>query len=168
MSEPNGKIRILVCTNAAGMGVNFRNVKHVVHFGPAHDIDTFVQQVGRAGRNGENADHLLLCTPRQINFVSKELQLYCRNSDQCRRKVLLENYVDINYSNVVGHKCCDLCAMKCLCGETDCHSSIYNHSAFLLIDSAPDSDDESSDDDSESYELCNSEDNLTDIDCDFL
>lgn len=56
----DGKIRILVCTNAAGMGVNFYGVNNVIHYGPLREMDTFVQQMGRGGRDGELADELIL------------------------------------------------------------------------------------------------------------
>lgn len=49
MESDSGKYRVLICTNAAGMGVNFKNLNNVIHNGVTHDLDTFVQQIGRAG-----------------------------------------------------------------------------------------------------------------------
>lgn len=48
----DGTIRILVSTNAAGMGVNFHGVNSIIHFNLPRQMDTFVQQMGRAGRDG--------------------------------------------------------------------------------------------------------------------
>lgn len=48
----DGTIRIFVCTNAAGMGVNFHGVNNIIHFNLPRQMDTFVQQMGRAGRDG--------------------------------------------------------------------------------------------------------------------
>lgn len=48
----DGTIRILVCTNAAGMGVNFHGGNNIIHFNLPRQMDTFVQQMGRAGRDG--------------------------------------------------------------------------------------------------------------------
>lgn len=45
-------IRILVSTNAAGMGVNFHGVNSIIHFNLPRQMDTFVQQMERAGRDG--------------------------------------------------------------------------------------------------------------------
>ncbi|XP_061193817.1 ATP-dependent DNA helicase RecQ-like [Saccostrea echinata] len=56
----NGNIRILICTNAAGMGVNFYNAYHIVHYKLPRKLDTFVQQMGRAGRDGKLSDELIL------------------------------------------------------------------------------------------------------------
>jgi ATP-dependent DNA helicase RecQ len=52
MSNMNGNDRVLICTCAAGMGVNFVGISNVIHHGPPNDIDDFVQQMGRAGRDG--------------------------------------------------------------------------------------------------------------------
>lgn len=51
MNNPNGKLRILIATSAAGMGVNFSNLNQVINYRPPKDIDSFVQQIGRAGRD---------------------------------------------------------------------------------------------------------------------
>lgn len=56
----DGNIRVLTCTNAAGMGVNFHNVHHVVHYKLPRKFDTFVQQMGRAGRDGHLSDELIM------------------------------------------------------------------------------------------------------------
>jgi ATP-dependent DNA helicase RecQ len=59
MCNPQGNIRVLICTSAAGMGVNFSAVYHVVHYGPPYSIDSLIQQMGRAGRDGCDSHHLL-------------------------------------------------------------------------------------------------------------
>lgn len=43
LDDPNGDIRVLVATSAAGMGVNFKGVYHVINYGPPKDMDAFVQ-----------------------------------------------------------------------------------------------------------------------------
>ncbi|XP_069103898.1 uncharacterized protein [Argopecten irradians] len=53
MASNTGQIRTLVCTNAAGMGVNFKGVSHVVNFGSPIELDTFVLQVELAGRDDQ-------------------------------------------------------------------------------------------------------------------
>ena len=55
----NGIIRVLICTNSAGMGVN-SHLSNVIHYGLPHDMDTFVQQIGRAGRDGDFSHELIL------------------------------------------------------------------------------------------------------------
>ena len=47
--DKNGHIRVLICTIAFGMGINCRGVHRVIHFGLASDIESYVQECGRAG-----------------------------------------------------------------------------------------------------------------------
>lgn len=56
----DGTIRILVCTKAAGMGVNFHGVNNIIHFNLPRQMDTFVQQMGRADRDGGQSHNLIL------------------------------------------------------------------------------------------------------------
>ena len=70
MGSETGKIRVLICTKAAGMGVNFRNLNSIIHYGVPHDLDTFVQQMGRAGRDGSFSEEILL-VKKPINFLKK-------------------------------------------------------------------------------------------------
>lgn len=53
MEAENGSIRVLVSTSSAGMGVNFKDLQNIVHFSPLRDMDTFIQQMGRTGRDGK-------------------------------------------------------------------------------------------------------------------
>ena len=46
MAMEYGTIKVLFCTNAAGMGVNYKGVELVVSYGPPQDMDTFVQHIG--------------------------------------------------------------------------------------------------------------------------
>ncbi|WAR19819.1 hypothetical protein MAR_001657 [Mya arenaria] len=41
MKSEDGMFRILICKNAAGMGVNFHGVNHIVNFGPPHEMDMY-------------------------------------------------------------------------------------------------------------------------------
>ena len=54
---------MVVCTIAFGMGVNCIGVTKVIHLGPPEDIDSYIQQVGRGGRDGEPYYALLLWSP---------------------------------------------------------------------------------------------------------
>ena len=55
MSAKNGPVRILICTSAAGMGVNFVSVQNVIHYGSSYCIDDLLQQMRRAGRNSKRS-----------------------------------------------------------------------------------------------------------------
>lgn len=56
----SGKIPFVVSTSAFGMGVNKSNVRWVIHFHPTLLLSEYVQEVGRAGRDGKPSDALLL------------------------------------------------------------------------------------------------------------
>lgn len=55
MEAENGNIGVLMNTSSAGMGVYLRDLQNIVHFkcSPPRDMDTFIQQMGRAGRDGK-------------------------------------------------------------------------------------------------------------------
>lgn len=146
MGSNTGQIRILICTNAAGMGVNFKGVSHVVNFGSPIELDTFVQQIGRAGRDGAYSDHILICTKRQLAKVDSDMKDYSLNNSACRRSHLMKNYTTTFSSDVKGHKCCDICSVNCVCDEADCLADQFRHAA-LLYSSTDSTSDEDTDDD---------------------
>ncbi|MBD2597572.1 ATP-dependent DNA helicase RecQ [Nostoc spongiaeforme FACHB-130] len=55
-----GKIPFVVCTCAFGMGINKPNVRWVVHYHAPHLLSEYVQEIGRAGRDGKPAEALTL------------------------------------------------------------------------------------------------------------
>ena len=56
----NGHIRVIACTPASEMGMNCKGVHHVVHFGPAKNLQCYVQECERAGRDEQPSTCLLL------------------------------------------------------------------------------------------------------------
>ena len=71
----NNEIRILVATNAFGMGVNKKDVKLIVHMNLPPTIEAYFQEAGRAGRNGEKAYSFLLANQNDIERQKKLLAL---------------------------------------------------------------------------------------------
>ncbi|MFB4166354.1 RecQ family ATP-dependent DNA helicase [Virgibacillus sp. JSM 102003] len=59
----NDQIDVICCTSAFGMGINKPNIRLVLHYHLPLQIESFIQEVGRAGRDGESSISLLFYTP---------------------------------------------------------------------------------------------------------
>jgi ATP-dependent DNA helicase RecQ len=56
----NDQIDIICCTNAFGMGINKKNIRYVIHFHYPGDLESYVQEIGRAARDGQPSAAVLL------------------------------------------------------------------------------------------------------------
>lgn len=71
------RINVIVATNAFGMGINKTNVRYVLHYTIPGTIESYYQEVGRAGRDGLPAEAILLYAPADLRlhqfFIDKSL-----------------------------------------------------------------------------------------------
>lgn len=68
-----GKTRIIVCTNAFGMGIDKSNVRLVVHLDLPDSIEAYFQEAGRAGRDGLAAVSAILCSKNDLVQLKKRV-----------------------------------------------------------------------------------------------
>ena len=110
------QLRVVIATIAFGMGIDCPDVRQIVHIGKPEDVESYIQETGRTGRDG----HLVLATllkartyyPCEQSIIDYEL-----NESQCRRDVLFQHTENYEHKHVGRFcMCCDICALYCDCG----------------------------------------------------
>lgn len=114
-----GTIRLLIATIAFGMGVDCKGVHRVIHYGPAKNVEAYIQETGRAGRDGVHSAVYILYHGILLGHVDGHMKQYIHTKN-CRRKELLKHFNISIQEHEVPHLCCDNCALKCKCGLPDC------------------------------------------------
>ena len=122
-THPNGIVRIVVATVAFGMGLDSPNVRTVIHWGPPEDLELYVQETGRGGRDNMPSNTILYYGKRDIagnSHATDEVKRYCENMSECRRSLLMRQFTDEALDLPrYGHLCCDICASVCMCQDCD-------------------------------------------------
>ncbi|RLL48179.1 ATP-dependent DNA helicase RecQ [Oceanobacillus piezotolerans] len=64
----NNQLDIVCCTNAFGMGINKSNIRLVIHYHFPMQVESYIQEIGRAGRDGEFCISLVLFSPADVHI----------------------------------------------------------------------------------------------------
>ena len=91
-------MRIVVATIAFGLGINTPDVRQVVHLGAPEDMESYIQETGRGGKDGKPSLALLLVDSRN-RYYNKQIKKYQENDTFCRRDMLFEdtdNYIHLD------------------------------------------------------------------------
>ncbi|MFP4550052.1 MAG: RecQ family ATP-dependent DNA helicase [Spirochaetales bacterium] len=82
---------VLIATCAYGMGVDKKNVRSVIHVDVPPSVEAFLQESGRAGRDGAPASSVFLCSPSDIRSsdARKDIMLGYLTEAGCRRSYLM-------------------------------------------------------------------------------
>jgi ATP-dependent DNA helicase RecQ len=80
----SGELQVIVATTAFGMGINKRDTRWVIHMNPPGSLSEYIQQVGRAGRDGHSARCLLMYSEWELGAMVKKAM---NREDSDMRKV---------------------------------------------------------------------------------
>jgi ATP-dependent DNA helicase RecQ len=118
-------VQVIVATIAFGMGIDKSNVRWVIHYSLPSNVESFYQEIGRAGRDGEKADTLLFYTyadmivrqemitnselpeaMKEVNRAKLDRMKQYSEAEICRRRILL-TYFNEEVIKDCGN--CDVC-----------------------------------------------------------
>ena len=90
----NEEIQILVATKAFGMGINLPGIRHVIQVGLPENLSLWMQEIGRAGRDGMEAfAHLLVCENEDVGrlrYWTKSITMA-----QLERESRIQDFIDV-------------------------------------------------------------------------
>lgn len=109
LTTPSSTTRIVIGTSSFGMGIDCPNIRKILHWGTPENIEQYVQEIGRAGRDGDQSVAILM--HHRHYTISENMLVYVNNLTKCRRTLAFKDFLFYTESNTLQNKCscCDIC-----------------------------------------------------------
>ena len=133
----NCHLRILICTTAFGMGVNCKGFNLVIQFGPSQNLESYMQECGRAGRNGNSKMCYLIYNGLLTSTYSDDMKDFI-HTEGCRRECVAKHFTSSTDDSLKRTcLCCDNCATKCTsCSCTENCQAVFDLTHQSISESA--------------------------------
>lgn len=117
--DPSGHLRIIIATVAFGMGLDWPNIRRLIHWAPPDHAECYLHETGRAGRMGMQPQLSCIMYYGAMDIagtsVTQQMCDYCNLKDSCRRAFLIQDFDADEHPPVKGCKCCDFCTLCKIC-----------------------------------------------------